>query len=244
MVSDFVKVREDEEFEARLHFSDASGLSAMADYSLTGDADSNRPFWGRVEDVGPGRVAAPKEGPWAAWLRSSMPLDSWEEARHQLFKLSTPPNVRAGDTICCNLNAVSYRLPYSGRYMIRAPYVMLTIDRESFETRPQRNFFTVRRNDEAVHAAISRGGIWMPTQDLSTDDVEAKRRRRRGGILAAYGEVVAVGPGCWNEGQWQQPACQPGELVLYDASFGTLDVTVKGNKLTVVDSERLVDIIG
>jgi co-chaperonin GroES (HSP10) len=241
MVSDFVKVREDEEFEARLHFSDSSGMAASVDYSLTGDADSNRPFWGRVVDVGPGR-AEPPGGGW--YDRIGLAPSQAAMARMQLERLSSCATLIPGDTVCCNLNAVSYRQPFtSGTYMVRAPYISLTIDRESFETKPQRNYFTVRTNEERVHAAVSRGGIWMPTTDLSTDDVEARRKRRRGGLLAAYGEVVAVGPGCWNEGQWQQPQCKPGDLVLYDASFGTLDVTVKGQKLTVVDSERLVDVV-
>ena len=52
------------------------------------------------------------------------------------------------------------------------------------------------------------------------------------------GEVVAVGPGRWHEGQFLKPSCAPGDMLLYDCSHSTLAVTIRGEKFTLVASTQ------
>ena len=214
-VDDFVRVRETD-FEAALHFSSGSQLVASTSYKITGDAARDRPFVGEVLAVGPGR-RQPESG-----------------------QRSSPPPCSPGDIVVTNLSSISYRLPaQAGVYLVRGPVIMAIVDRDTCRSRPVQHYVLVRSNDERTRRVISKGPIWIPTEALSTDDSPVRRSTN---IVAAYGEVVAVGPGRWHEGIWQQPSCEPGQLVLYDASYATLPITIRGERMTLVDCNQVLQI--
>lgn len=140
---------------------------------------------------------------------------------------------KPGAVIVTNTNMISYRLTEKGEvfYAIRNTAIMGTLDPESFELRPEQHYILVRENEKAALALSSRGTIWVPTMDMQTDDEE---ERHNVGLRAEYGEVLAAGPGQWNEGQFRKPSCQPGDMILYDCSHSTLAVTIRGQRFTLV----------
>lgn len=140
---------------------------------------------------------------------------------------------KRGDVVITNTNMISYRLPEKGEvfYAIRNSALMATLDPESFQIRPEQHYILVRENEKAALALSSRGPIWVPTMDMETDD---EGDRHNVGLRAEYGEVVAVGPGRWHEGQFQKPTCAPGDMLLYDCSHSTLAVTIRGQRFTLV----------
>lgn len=140
---------------------------------------------------------------------------------------------KRGDVVVANTNMLSYRLHEKGEafYAIRNSALMATLDPERFELTPCQHYILVRENEKAALALSSRGDVWLPTTDFVTDDEED---RFNIGLRAEYGEVIAVGPGRWHEGQFQQPKCAPGDMLLYDCSHSTLAVTIRGQRFTLV----------
>lgn len=241
-IDDFVMVREDPEYERRFHFSDASGLGAEVDYQVKGSAAHDRPFLAVVVGVGPGKERGPDGTLWLDELRHLLSERAYEQACSQFGRHDDRPAVVEGDTILTNLNALSYRVPARpGYYLLRGDMIMAIIDRETHWAGPVNHWVRVKRPEEArLMRAISRGGIYLPTGDMATDDTGV---RHGSGIVAAYGEVEACGPGRWEEGRWTAPSCRPGEIVLYDASWGSLPVTVKGEKRVMVASTQIIDVV-
>ena len=219
VVDDFVEVCDVPDFEARFHHSpEAERFGTGANYQITGDAAREREFLGEVLDVGPGKLAGPDGS---------------------VLPGSAPP-VKRGDIMLTNLNSCSYRLPgSSSKYLFRGDTVMATIDRETYRVGPVTCYVLLQANEERTRAAISKGAIWIPTGPLSTDDQRAVNKT----IMAAYGEVVARGPGGYQMGKWKEPPCEPGDLVLYDCSYNCLDVTVRGEKKTLVHSDQIVKVV-
>jgi co-chaperonin GroES (HSP10) len=146
--------------------------------------------------------------------------------------------VDRGDVFLCNLHNISYRLPERGRqvYQVRNGVIYATLDKETFEVRPVQDLILVRKNEERALRHQSGGPIWLPTEAISTDDV------RSHAIVLEYGEVVAQGPGRWKDGQWLAPPCKVGDLILFDASYSTLPVTIKGESFTLVPSQQVAQI--
>lgn len=149
--------------------------------------------------------------------------------------------VAQGELFIANLTNCSYKLAEGGekRYLFRNGVVAASIDRETFDVQPLQNFILVNLDDEGEKRALthaSGGPIWVPTAGFATDD---EPNRNRFGLIAEYGVVVAKGPGCWKDGNWLAPTCGVGDLILYDSSFGTLPVTIKGKSFTLVMSDRV-----
>lgn len=203
-----------------------SELHAPSMYEVSGDHNRDKLFLGEVLDVGPGVTVG-----------------------GFLEDICCAP----GDIILANLSNISYRLQERGRktYQLRNGIVQAALDPETFAVRPLQDnilvtsgksrHFPGRTVEERAIEHASGGPIWLPTEAMETDDTR-ERKRYSSGITAAYGEVVALGPGCYREGQWRAPTCKPGDLLLYDASFGTLPITIKGEAFTLVPSDRVAQI--
>lgn len=88
----------------------------------------------------------------------------------------------------------------------------------------------------ALRHMRGEGQVWFPTEAMSTDDV------RSSAILAEYGEVVAVGPGRFRDGRWVEPPCKAGDLVIYDGSYSTLPIRIRGESFTLVPTPQLVKV--
>jgi co-chaperonin GroES (HSP10) len=142
-----------------------------------------------------------------------------------------------GDVFIANDNTISYRTHEKGVafYVFRNTALMALLDPETFVIQPVQHYILVRENEKAALALSSSGGIWLPTTDTTTDD---EGERHNGGLRAEYGEVVAVGPGAWIDGQFKQPKGAPGDMILYDCSHSTLNVTLRGVRFTLVASTQ------
>lgn len=138
-----------------------------------------------------------------------------------------------GSVIIANDNTISYRVNEKGAvlYMFRNSAIMGLLDPETFKITPAGHYILVKENEPRALELSSRGPIWVPTTDMETDDESSRFNQ---GLRAEYGEVVAVGPGRWHEGQFQQPSCAPGDMLLYDCSHSTLAVTIRGERFTLV----------
>ncbi len=214
MVQDFVLCRVPQ-LDRESRFRD-SALLAPTMYEVTG-GDQDKLFLGEVVDVGPGVTIG---------------------GHHETMC------VERGDILLCNLSNMSYRFQERGRrlYQVRNGVIAAVLDKEDFSVRPVQDFILVKANEKRALEHASLGPIWLPTDAFETDDMrEAKRQGRSvpSAIQAEYGEVVAQGPGRWKEGQWHEPPCKAGDLLLYDASFGTLPVTIKGEPYTLVPSHQI-----
>lgn len=157
-----------------------------------------------------------------------------------------------GDVIVTNTNMISYRVSENGvsMYLIRNSAMMALLDPERYLLTPTQNYILVRTGaaesilstpelrvtvEDRALAISSRGNIWLPTTDTETDD---EGDRFNVGLRAEYGEVVAVGPGRWHEGQFLKPTCAPGDMLLYDCSHSTLAVTIRGERFVLVASTQ------
>jgi co-chaperonin GroES (HSP10) len=138
-----------------------------------------------------------------------------------------------GTVVVTNDNMISYRVTERGEvfYMLRNSALMATLDPETLLLAPCQHYILVRENERAALALSSRGPIWVPTMDMETDD---ESTRHNSGLRAEYGEVIAVGPGRWQDGQLQKPSCQAGDMLLYDCSHSTLAVSIRGERFTLV----------
>lgn len=203
------------------------GIIAPVAYEITGSAGSrDKPFIGEVVGCGPG--LEDQNGNWEA-----MP-------------------VAVGDVLVCTVHNLSYRFAEAGvrQYQLRAGVAYATLDKETFQLTPIQDLMLVRTGpvpsivdksktveERALRHMRGDGGrLWLPTEDMSTDDV------RSPAIKAEYGEVVAVGPGRFRDGRWSQPPCKAGDLVLFDGSYSTLPIRIKGENYTLVPAPQLVKI--
>lgn len=206
--------------------SAGSNILAPTMYEISG-GDKDKLFLGQVVDTGPG-----------------VTINGQKESMC----------VAKGDVLLCNLSNLSYRKTERGlkQYLLRNGIVLAVLGKD-FSVMPVRDSILVR-NGSAPSLAIpgktveqralehmrGDGRIWLPTEAMETDD-EREHKRYSSAIVAEYGEVISVGPGCWHEGNWHAPACKPGDLILYDASYGTLPVTIKGEQYTLVPSRMHVE---
>lgn len=110
--------------------------------------------------------------------------------------------------------------------------------KETITVQPLQDLILVRKNEARAlaHMREHGGKLWLPTEDMSTDDV------RSPAITAEYGEVVAVGPGRYRDGRWSQPPCRAGDLVIYDGSYSTLPIRIRGESFTLVPAPQLVKV--
>jgi co-chaperonin GroES (HSP10) len=204
-------------------------LVAPVMYEITGsDASRDKPFIAEVTGVGPGIVDQ-------AGNREKM-------------------CVGVGDVFVCTLHNISYKLTEGGvkTYVVRNGVVYAKIDQETFAMKPVQDIILVRTGESLSVKATplnkltvekrallhmrGEGQVWLPTEAMSTDDVKSSA------ILAEYGEVVAVGPGRYRDGRWSEPPCRVGDLILYDASYSTLPVRIRGESFTLVPAPQLVKV--
>lgn len=197
----------------------ANGVMLPVLYEITGNAASrDKPFVAEVLDVGPG-ITDHMGNPEAMC-------------------------VSPGDVFICNLHNISYRVTERGRklYQVRNGVVYATIDKETLAVKPVQDLILVKKNEDRAllhmrgQARLPNGELWLPSEAMSTDDV------RSPAIVAEYGEVVATGPGRFRDGRWSEPPCKVGDLILYDASFSSLPVTIRGEAFTLVPAPQLVQI--
>jgi co-chaperonin GroES (HSP10) len=212
-VQDFVLCKEVDELDRRARMTPGSEIVPPTMYEVVGGS-RDKMFIGEVVDTGPGVTVLGH-------------TEAMCVARGELF--------------IANLANCSYKLAEGGekRYLFRNGVVCATIDRETFDVMPLQNFILVNLEEDGEKRALrhaSGGDIWLPTSGFATDD---EPNRNRHGLIAEYGVVVAKGPGCWKEGNWHAPTCGVNDLVLYDSSFGTLPVTIKGKPYTLVMSDRV-----
>ncbi len=192
-------------------------IIAPIQYNITGMGDRDKLFIGDVIDVGPGIVVGGE--------------------REKMC-------VKAGDTFLCNLHNLSYKLTAGGRqvYQVRNGVVYASLNPETFEVKPLQDLVLVRANEERAllhmrgKASLPGGELWFPTEAMATDNV------RSPAIKLEYGEVVAKGPGRWKDGQWSEPPCKVGDLILYDSSYSTLPVTIRGESFTLVPAGQVAQV--
>lgn len=195
---------------ARTVFSGKSDIETPVVVEVMAHQSRDKPFFGDIVDRGPG---------------------------FEQHGVRNPMVGKKGDVIVSNDNMISYRVNERGAvlYMFRNSAVMALLDPETFVLEPQQHYILVKANEPRALALSSRGPIWVPTTDMETDDEGARFNH---GLRAEYGEVVAVGPGQWHEGQFRKPSCKPGDMLLYDCSHSTLAVTIRGERFTLVASTQ------
>lgn len=191
------------------------GVIAPVMYEITGsDASRDKPFIAEATGTGPG-------------------------LKDHLGHLEAVC-VKPGDVFVCNLHNISYRVTEGGQktYMVRSGVIYATVDKETFAVKPVQDLILVKKNEDRAlrHMRESGGNIWLPTEAMATDDV------RSPAIVAEYGEVVSVGPGRYRDGRWSEPPCKAGDLVIYDGSYSTLPIRIRGESFTLVPAPQLVKI--
>lgn len=206
------------------------GIIAPVAYEITGgDGSRDKPFIGEVTAIGPG--CKDQHGNW-----EEVPVD-------------------VGDVVVCTVHNLSYRFTEQGKrqYLLRSGVAYATIHKETFALTPIQDLILVRTGptpsllatatepltveERALrHMRGNEGRVWLPTEDMATDDV------RSPAIKAEYGEVIAVGPGRWRDGRWSAPPCKEGDLVLFDGSYSTLPIRIRGERYTLVPAPQLVKI--
>jgi len=191
---------------ARTVFSAGSAFEAPVMVEVLAHQSRDIPFFGDIIQQGPG---------------------------FEQHGVRNPMVGRPGDTIVTNNNMISYRVTERGEvgYLIRNSTIMAILDPETFGLKPQQHYILVKENEPRALELSSRGPIWLPTTDMETDDESSRHQM---GLRAEYGEVIAIGPGRWHEGQFQKPSCLPGDMLLYDCSHSTLAVTIRGERFTLV----------
>jgi co-chaperonin GroES (HSP10) len=194
----------------RTVFSEGSRYETPVIVEVLAHQSRDKPFFGDIIDQGPG---------------------------FEQHGVRNPMVGQIGDVFVCNDNMISYRVHEIGvpLYLIRNSAISALLNPETFVISPVQHYILVKENEPRALALSSRGSIWLPTTDMETDD---EGERHNSGIRAEYGEVVAVGPGRWHEGQHQKPSCLPGDMVLYDCSHSTLSVTIRGERYTLVASTQ------
>lgn len=205
------------------------GVLAPVMYEITGsDASRDKPFIGEVLGTGPGII-------------------DQSGNREEMC-------VQAGDVFICNLHNISYKLTERGRktYVVRNGVVYARIDKETLTVQPLQDLILVKTGEsKSCRASLlepmtvekrallhmrGEGQVWLPTEAMSTDDVKSSA------ILAEYGEVVSVGPGRYRDGRWSQPPCKAGDLIIYDGSYSTLPIRIRGESFTLVPAPQLVKV--
>lgn len=217
------------------------GVIAPVMYEITGsDASRDKPFIAEATGTGPG-------------------------LKDHLGHLEAVC-VKPGDVFICNLHNISYRVTEGGQktYMVRSGVIYATISVQpavesddaaiddilggnaegpkEFKVNPVQDLILVRKNEERAllhmrgRANLPNGELWLPTEAMATDDV------RSPAIVAEYGEVVSVGPGRYRDGRWSEPPCKAGDLIIYDGSYSTLPIRIRGESFTLVPAPQLVKI--
>jgi co-chaperonin GroES (HSP10) len=145
--------------------------------------------------------------------------------------------VEAGDILVMNLSNVSYRLHLGGLpfWMVQNRFIAGTLNPKDWSVQPQQHFCLVKANPDRRQALITGGGriILSDGDASSTDHIQH-------GLKADYGEVVAVGPGRWIDGDFVKPPCKPGDGILYDMSHSTLPLLIRGEAMTLVAAHQVL----
>jgi co-chaperonin GroES (HSP10) len=191
---------------ARTSFSGSSGLEAPVIVEVLAHQSRDKPFFGDIVAQGPGV---------------------------EQHGVRSPMVGARGSIMVSNDNMISYRVNEKGAvlYLFRNSCIMALMDPEAFQLTPAQHYILCRENEPRALELSSRGPIWVPTTGMETDDESSRFNE---GLRAEYGEVVAVGPGRWHEGQFQKPSCAPGDMLLYDCSHSTLAVSIRGERFTLV----------
>jgi len=190
----------------------SGGIIAPVMYTLKGK-DKDQLFMARVVQTGPGKLDA-----------------SVGERR--------PVCVSKGDMLMMLQNNVSYRVTLQQRphYVVQNRFVGGVLS-EDLEVTPKQHYILVKSDPEKARlATIGKGILHLASVEIDTDDI-----RRRSGIQAEYGVVVSKGPGAWIDGNWLEPECEVGDLILYDKSHSTIPVMIRGQTgYTLVPSDMLI----
>ena len=234
MTGSYILCREVEDLDRKAR---SSAIIAPVMYRVTGDKDRDTLFIAQALEVGEGlpqltyrelTVEHP-DG-----TTESITLPHWQPEAMV---------VAPGELLLMNLYNVSYRVHRAGRphFVVQNRYVCGVLDPELWTVRPMQNYVLLAPDPEAAQKAMTGSGmIW-----LSEGDSEATDHVPHGqGIMAAYGRVVAAGPGRWDEGRFVSCAASEGDLVLFDKSHSTLDVTLQGRKFCLVDARQIVMVEG
>jgi hypothetical protein len=145
-----------------------------------------------------------------------------------------------GDIAMLLENRISYRVQIGGEkhYLVRNNVIAGILNPETYAVKTVNHYVLVKPAEDRAVAFESRGTLWVPTDQMATDD-EQNSKLRRPGLVAGYGEVVDVGPGRWDEGMWKEPQCRKGDLVFFDASHSTLSCTIRGKPHTLVPCDQI-----
>jgi co-chaperonin GroES (HSP10) len=145
--------------------------------------------------------------------------------------------VQRGDMLMMLQNNVSYRVTLQQRphYVVQNRFVAGVLT-EDLQVIPKQHYILVKSDPERARlATIGKGLLHLASVEIDTDDV-----RRRSGIQAEYGVVLAKGPGAWIDGNWLEAECEVGDLILYDKSHSTVPVMIKGQAYTLVPSDMMI----
>lgn len=227
------------------------GIIAPVAYEITGgDGSRDKPFIGEVTAIGPG--CKDQHGNW-----EEVPVDVGDVVVCTVHNLSYR-FTEQGKRQYLLRSGVAYatikRIPaQESDDAIVSGILDGTPAEETYELTPIQDLILVRTGptpsllatatepltveERALrHMRGNEGRVWLPTEDMATDDV------RSPAIKAEYGEVIAVGPGRWRDGRWSEPPCKEGDLVLFDGSYSTLPIRIRGERYTLVPAPQLVKI--
>lgn len=195
-------------------------------YRVTGDKDRDTLFMAEVVEVGPGVDLIAYE---------TRPGGTVITLRPEAFAVAPK------DVLLMSLYNVSYRIHRGGRphFLVQNRYIAGKLTRQptgEYGVQPVQQYVLLKPAPERAQKAMNGGLIWVSDGDADkVDDVGHSQ-----GIMASYGEVVSCGPGRWDEGRFVVSPAAPGDLVLYDRSHSTLDVTIQGRKYALVDARQIV----
>jgi co-chaperonin GroES (HSP10) len=217
--------REDIDWTARSE----GGILSPVLYRVTGDKDRDTLFMAEVVEVGPGLPL--------------VTLDEHYELGHVLRLRPEAFVVAPGDMLMMSLYNVSYRIHRGGKphFVVQNRYVAGKLSREAtgeYAAVPLQQYVLLKAAPERAQQIMNGPLIWTSDGDSDkADDVGHGQ-----GIMASYGEVVAIGPGRWDEYRFVRYEGQVGDLVLFDRSHSTLDINIQGRKYTLVDARQIVDV--
>lgn len=150
--------------------------------------------------------------------------------------------VAEGDFVICSLFNVGHRVLLGGQptYSIMTVNVAGKLNPETYEVQPVQHYVLARpAPDRAKRLATGASIIELSGPVVTTDDVG-----RGNGLKAEWGEVISVGPGQMLDGQWEEPECLPGDMILYDASHSSVPVTIRSQPFVLVSCMQIIFAVG
>lgn len=159
------------------------------------------------------------------------------------------PLVQVGDIVYANLFFVGHRhmLGRRAHYMFDSDRILARLDVEARVAEPIGNTIITRRCEDRMTRAMLGDLVGTHGKKIvlpgSTTDEGVNAENGRDPQKVVYEEVVAVGPGKMDGDLLVKPTCQVGQLVSFSRDSMTTDITLKGQKYTLVPWNHVEAII-